>query len=995
MALHSKFPSSPYEIARADERWFPAAEELRTTAYEKLLPPLVAKIRTEVEEWRAAGYEGASRTSQALLRWWFEYAHLVEDAEGTLNDFRYYFAQREAVETVIWLYDVKRARDKFDLLRFDASGAVSHGMFPEDWTRYVIKMATGSGKTKVLSLLMAWSFFHKLYESASPLSRNFLLIAPNIIVLDRLRTDFDGSRIFFNDPVLPDNGYEGQNWRDDFQLTVHIQDDVRVVRDTGNLFLTNIHRVHLGDVREPSLEDEDLSDYFLAPFGPKPVGKTTDSGADLGEIIREVDELAIFNDEAHHIHDERLAWFRSIQDIHHGMLQRDKRLSLQIDVTATPRHNNGAIFVQTISDYPLVEAIHQNVVKHPVLPDAPSRAKLREHKTAIFSEKYRDYLALGVEEWRKSNEEHQKLGKKPVLFVMVDDTRNCDEVGSWLQKTYPEFESGVLVIHTKNNGDVSEASSGKKKEELDQLREAANHIDDPANPYKAIVSVLMLKEGWDVRTVTVVVGLRAFSAPSNILPEQAIGRGLRPMYRGGEDVSETVSVLGTDLFMEFVESIQSEGVTLERVPMGTGGRQDSIVVEVDSDNPEKNIDALDIPLPRLSRRYQREFKELADLDPASLGNRRLPLQSFTPEQTREIVFKTMLDSEVHHTIHLDGTGPADYRPVVAFFARQLMKELRLVGGYEILYPKVRDFIRDNLFEQSPVDLEDPVVLRNLSEVRPSKTIFDSFKTGINALTIRDIGSARIEDRIRLRETRPFRTNPRAFFVAKKTIFNKIVGEPRSGGLELKFAKFLETAPDVQAFAKNYLAVGFKLDYVKADGDLSTYTPDFIVRTADGNIWIVETKGREELDLPQKLERLREWCEDATAADSGETGTKYDWVYVDQKSFAEYRPDSFAAVADSFLKHRTQIIEELSEEAGPMGNSSKKNGDDSKKLSRKEQIDRACELYAAGKLSRGPAAGLAGLNRFDFDEELYQRKIPSYTSEMLEQDLAVVREEPPK
>jgi len=97
-----------------------------------------------------------------------------------------------------------------------------------------------------------------------------------------------------------------------------------------------------------------------------------------------------------------MAWFKSIQDIHHRMLQKDRRLALQVDVTATPRHDNGAIFVQTVSDYPLVEAIHQNVVKHPVLPDAASRAKLREATSALFTEKYDDYLKLGVEEWRKS-----------------------------------------------------------------------------------------------------------------------------------------------------------------------------------------------------------------------------------------------------------------------------------------------------------------------------------------------------------------------------------------------------------------------------------------------------------------------------------------------------------------------------------------------------------------------------------------------------------------
>ena len=73
---------------------------------------------------------------------------------------------------------------------------------------------------------------------------------------------------------------------------------------------------------EPSLEDDDLRDYFLAPFGAKPIGKTTDSKTDLGEIVREIEELAVFNDEAHHIHDPRLAWFKCIQDIHHRLLQK-------------------------------------------------------------------------------------------------------------------------------------------------------------------------------------------------------------------------------------------------------------------------------------------------------------------------------------------------------------------------------------------------------------------------------------------------------------------------------------------------------------------------------------------------------------------------------------------------------------------------------------------------------------------------------------------------
>ncbi|HVY23674.1 MAG TPA: DEAD/DEAH box helicase family protein [Steroidobacteraceae bacterium] len=910
MALHPEFPKSPYAPLIPEHRWFPADEALRDTAREKLLPPLVEKIREGVQQWRASGYQGASATSQTLLAWWFDVEHLMENADGTQSPFRYYFAQREAVETVIWLHEVRQVRDKFDLMRFDSSNAISVGDFDEEWPRYVLKLATGAGKTKVLSLLIAWSYFHKLYEPDSTLARNFLLIAPNIIVLDRLRADFDGLKIFFNDPILPDNGRDGRNWRDDFQITLHIQDDVRVMRETGNIFLTNIHRVYLGDVIEPSLEDDDLRDYFLQPFGSKPVGKTTDSKTDLGEVVREIDELVVFNDEAHHIHDPKMAWFKSIQDIHHRMLQKDRRLALQIDVTATPRHNNGGIFVQTVSDYPLVEAIHQNVVKHPVLPDETSRSRLQEHKSAIFTECYSDYLQLGVEEWRKSYAEHESLGKKAVLFVMVDDTRNCDEVGEYLQKICPELQDAVLVIHTKNNGEISESASGKNKDELVQLRAESNTIDSWNSKHKAIVSVLMLKEGWDVRNVTVIVGLRAYTSKSNILPEQTLGRGLRRMYFGS-DISETVSVMGTPAFMDFVESIRSEGVEFERVPMGGGTeRRDSLVVEVDAQNPDKDIDALDISLPKLSRRFNRQFKDLAALDTGAFTNKRLPLKSFTPEQTREIVFKTMLDAEVHHTIQLDGAGSADYRSVIGFFTRQLLTELRLVSekqrvvsGYDILYGKVKEFIRDRLFDSSPVNLEDAVVLRNLSEPEAGKILFDTFKAAINALTVQDSGSARIEDRIKLRNTRPFRTEHRPYIPAKKSVFSKIVGEPNAGGFELAFAAFLDGAPDVAAFGKNYLAIGFKIDYVKADGDLSTYTPDFIVRTTDGTVWIVETKGRVEIDVPQKMSRLRQWCIDATFASKAESGPAYQFVYVDQTSYERNPPNSFAGLVAAFAEYQ--------------------------------------------------------------------------------------------
>ena len=132
----------------------------------------------------------------------------------------------------------------------------------------------------------------------------------------------------------------------------------------------------------------------------------------------------------------------------------------------------------------------------------------------------------------------------------------------------------------------------------------------------------------------------------------------------------------------------------------------------------------------------------------------------------------------------------------------------------------------------------------------------------------------------------------------------LVGEPNAGGFELSFASFLEGASDVAAFAKNYLAVGFKLDYVKADGDLSSYTPDFIVRTTDGTVWIIETKGRVEIDVPQKMKRLAQWCADATAASATDDGVTYRFVFVDQEGFERHPPKTMAALATSFSEYQS-------------------------------------------------------------------------------------------
>ncbi|HEY5055756.1 MAG TPA: type III restriction endonuclease subunit R, partial [Acidobacteriaceae bacterium] len=528
-----------------------------------------------------------------------------------------------------------------------------------------------------------------------------------------------------------------------------------------------------------------------------------------------------------------------------------------------------------------------------------SRAKLVERQSAKYTEKYADYLDLGVIEWRKAKDMHDKMDKKAILFVMTDDTKNCDDVADYLRGHYPELAgNATLVIHTNKSGEISESTSGKNKDELDKLREQANTIDSLESPARAIVSVMMLKEGWDVRNVTTIVGLRAYTAASNILPEQTLGRGLRKMYPG--DAEEYVSVVGTNAFMEFVESIKNEGVELERKPMGEGtGPKTPLMIEVDTENERKNLDALDIALPRLTPRVYREYKNLGDLDVSAIGHEKVLYQEFTEEEQREIVFKDVTTGAVTHTTILDTAGVADYRSVLGYFAHTIMKDLRLEyrsgsapRGYDVLYGKVKSFVRSELYGRE-VELEAPNTLRNLSELASTRTILESFKKAINALTLREKGDAEIRDHIKLRETRPFVVKEQGYVVSKKSVFNRTLGDSR---LELEFASFLEECADVESYAKNYLAVGFKLDYVKADGDISSYYPDFVVKVTGGEIWLVETKGREDLNDPGKWNRLQQWCADASRLDSGR---QYRALFVREEDWERYRPKNFHDAVAAF------------------------------------------------------------------------------------------------
>ena len=166
-----------------------------------------------------------------------------------------------------------------------------------------------------------------------------------------------------------------------------------------------------------------------------------------------------------------------------------------------------------------------------------------------------------------------------------------------------------------------------------------------------------------------------------------------------------------------------------------------LVVEIDNENDKKDIEALDIEIPVLTPRVYREYKNLGELDVSAMGHQRVPTYNSARSEQREIVFKDITTGEVTHTTILDTAGIADYRSVIGYFAQTIMKDLRLVSGYDVLYGKVKAFVQTELFDR-PVELESPNTLRNLSELAATKTLIETFKKAINALTVQDKGDAR-------------------------------------------------------------------------------------------------------------------------------------------------------------------------------------------------------------------------------------------------------------
>ncbi len=150
-------------------------------------------------------------------------------------------------------------------------------------------------------------------------------------------------------------------------------------------------------------------------------------------------------------------------------------------------------------------------------------------------------------------------------------------------------------------------------------------------------------------------------------------------------------------------------------------------------------------------------------------------------------------------------------------------------------------------------------MRNLSTIEAKNTIFIAFKKAIDKLTIHDKGTVEVKNYIKLSNTKPMVFNNQEYLQSPKTLFNKIIGDSR---FELEFTSFLDRCSDeIKSFTKNYFNIGFHIEYQGTDGNIHDYYPDFIVKKDIQTTYIIELKGIEDLDVPNKTARLIQWCHD--------------------------------------------------------------------------------------------------------------------------------------
>ncbi|MFW6116233.1 MAG: DEAD/DEAH box helicase family protein [bacterium] len=828
---------------------------------------LAREVEKAVSRWRKRDYEGTSKVTKRLLNYWFKEDHYFDDA----RQFEFWRCQREAMESLIYVYEVSEYHSLYQLSQGFSVGMMFDPTL-DRWPRYCFRMATGSGKTFVMGLSLVWQYFNSIYgtDGSDEYSRHFLLVAPNLIVLDRLR-DFEDNRIFHDWPffIPPD-------WEADFDLQVVIQTEDVPAHSRGVLHITNVQQFYERGNDEPGNPIQEV-------LGTRPTsGEEFKSRATLYDILGRYEDLMVLNDEAHHAHPET-EWWGAMEKLDAQLDDpREHGLTMQLDFSATPMDADGYLFPHVFYDYPLGQAIDDEIVKRPHIgtitgvPAPIGDSFVRQNQIQIDE---------GVELLKRKKEELSDTGEKPVLFIMCDRNANADRVGAYLENE-KGYKGKVLVIHTYQRKTRTGFLAGDiRKDELPKLRKAAKNID--TNEYEIIVSVMMLKEGWDVRNVTAIVPLRAYE--SKILVEQTLGRGLRRMFPENEDLVEKLIVVEHPSFRELWEAqIRDKGLDIEISSLGDAYEPSN---KVSADESKLEYD-FEIPLVRGG--ITQVTPNLSELDLRSL-----PQAAFSYDKveipTPRYIEKDLVTHEITDEREIQFDYTDRHEEYLAYLTKAILYRVGSASQFSDLVPLVKRYIENFLFDIN-ADITDSEVIKKLNHRYIRHHIKDHFVSALrNLATIES--DYRVVSGYRLSDTPVVHTsNP--VLAARKTVF-EVLPYPKRTTYEREFMVYLDSQPEVLAYTKVLSRFPLRIPYYDKDGILHHYLPDFIVKARDGKLYLIETKGKgfgEMESVKLKDKSARNWCKRVSEL------TDDEWVYakVGREDFEQYKGLGFSGLVEGIV-----------------------------------------------------------------------------------------------
>lgn len=896
--------------------------------------PLVKALTEEARAWADQGWPGVTQTTHDLLAYWFERDE--EDVE------RFHDCQRRAIEVIIYCHEIlgfTSLKDAYARLAPDVlaeSAALSDEVASIPFSKYALKMATGTGKTWVLAALLVWQYFNKQNgENEKKYSSHFMVVAPGHEVLNRLLDMFLGKhdpKTGFRDKLRSDFERslfipDGERWRNRFNLRILEPSDVRANMtppDEPFVYITNWQQFRLSESK--SLWDQ----YTGADVEDQPRGEV------IADFLAEYPDLIVLNDEAHHVHGSKsktgdeLVWRRFMQVLFERIAEHHKEkrgLFLQIDFSATPFFGSAhkkEFFPHIVYDYDLVDAMRAMLVKQIFLEERQLVAgedveelKVRAERAAPEGDHRRGaviglssdqklLLDIGKKKLEQIAEEFRTRGflKKPVLFILAENTDVADMVAEHFSHLTDErgrsYEKQTLVIHSDKKGVMGDKEWEKYRLQLETLDEP-----EEINPIRVVVSVLMLREGFDTRNVAVTVVLR--SAEADLLLEQVVGRGLRLMFpsyeypelqelkrEAREDVMRNkppkssldfLFVVEHPRFKAFYDELRAQGYAI-----GIGDSGDTDVtgdLELIEATPER-IRKYDAAWP-VQVYEQAPRLDVRGVDINKLPSYKIPFDILQKQLSNLAVTETLAETGGKVKTWKLENEYFDYnhflRQATLAVARERGMQL-LTGQMSEITAIVDEYVNKKLFGQT-IDFSKPenYIVLNYSD------LFDFIVGTVRRAIVEALGDIQYEARVgkvgRASDVKKIYVRESLAVPVERCIYPKL-GYRRSGeGFEKKFiAEVLNVSGEVEAFLKlqerkHDLNISYRDQY----GITRPYYPDFIVKTPE-RIFIVETKAEEEIQKAEsdannpivlKARAAQSWCK--TASKVSVEGQPAEWEYL--------------------------------------------------------------------------------------------------------------------